>query len=60
MSDILYTVSEVARLLKVNRTFVYDLINSGELKAVKIGSLKIRKQTLESYLERMEEKENAG
>ena len=60
MSDILYTVSEVARLLKVNRTFVYELINKGELPAVKIGSLKIRRTTLESYLEKMEREENAG
>lgn len=56
-NEILYTVTEVARLLKVNRTFVYELINRGELPAVKIGSLKIRKQTLEKYLEG---KENAG
>lgn len=55
--ELLYTVTEVAKLLKVNRTFVYDLINQGELPAVKIGSLKIRKQTLEKYLEG---KENAG
>lgn len=46
----LYTVSEVAKLLKVNRNFIYTLINSGELKAVKIGSLKIRKVDLEEYV----------
>ena len=56
-NEMLYTVTEVAKLLKVNRTFVYELINRGELPAVKIGSLKIRKQTLEKYLEG---KENAG
>lgn len=56
-NEILYTVTEVAKLLKVNRTFVYELINRGELPAVKVGSLKIRKQTLEKYLEG---KENAG
>ena len=55
--ELLYTVTEVAKLLKVNRTFVYELINRGELPAVKIGSLKIRKTTLEKYLEG---KENAG
>lgn len=56
-NEILYTVTEVAKLLKVNRTFVYELINRGELPAVKIGSLKIRKTTLEKFLEG---KENAG
>ena len=52
--EILYTVTEVAKLLKVNRTFVYELINRGELPAVKVGSLKIRKKTLERYLEKKE------
>ena len=27
----LYTVTEVAKLLKVNRNFVYKIINNGEL-----------------------------
>lgn len=58
--EMLYTVSEVAKLLKVNRTFVYDLINRGEIPAVKVGSLKIRRTTLEKYLERLEGNENAG
>ena len=56
-NELLYTVTEVAKLLKVNRTFVYELINRGELPAVKVGSLKIRKTTLEKFLEG---KENAG
>lgn len=47
-----YTVSEVANLLKVNRNFVYDEIKKGELKAVKIGSLKVRRTDLEDYLTR--------
>lgn len=47
----LYTVTEVSKLLKVNRNFVYDLINRGELRAVKIGSLKIKKSDLEKYVE---------
>lgn len=54
--DLLYTVAEVARMLKVNRNFVYHLIDQGDLNAVKIGCLKIRKSTLEKYLE---QKENA-
>ena len=46
----LYTVSEVAKLLKVNRNFVYKIINDGELEAVKIGSIKVRKEALNRYV----------
>ena len=33
---LLYTVTEVAKMLKVNRNFVYDEIKKGNLEAVKI------------------------
>ena len=48
----LYTVSEVAKMLKVNRNFVYKIINTGELEAVKIGSIKVREEALNRYIER--------
>lgn len=48
----LYTVTEVAKMLKVNRNFVYKIINSGELEAVRIGSIKVRKEALNRYVER--------
>ena len=47
----LYTVAEVAKMLKVNRNFVYKIINNGELEAVKIGSIKVRKEALNRYIE---------
>ena len=47
----LYTVAEVSKLLKVNRNFVYDLIRKGELEAVRIGSIKVRKDAVERYVE---------
>ena len=47
----LYTVTEVAKLLKVNKNFVYKIINDGELEAVKIGSIKVRKEALNQYVE---------
>ena len=47
----LYTVTEVAKLLKVNRNFVYNLIKNGELEAVKIGSIKVKKEALNRYIE---------
>ena len=46
-----YTVSEVSKILKVNRNFVYTLINENKLKAVEIGSLKIRESDLKKYLD---------
>ena len=46
----LYTVSEVAKMLKVNRNFVYNLIKDGELEAVRIGSIKIREDKLNEYI----------
>lgn len=46
----LYTVTEVSKLLKVNRNFVYDLIRKGELEAVRIGSIKVRKEALNRYV----------
>ena len=47
----LLSVSEVAKLLKVNRNFVYDLIRKGELEAVRIGSIKVRKDAVERYID---------
>ena len=47
----LLTVTEVAKLLKVNKNFVYKIINNGELEAVKIGSIKVRKEALNRYIE---------
>ena len=48
----LLSVSEVAKELRVNRNYIYKLIKEGELKAVKIGSIKVRKEDLEEYVER--------
>ena len=46
----LYTVSEVSKMLKVNRNYVYKLIKNGELEAVKIGSIKIKREALNQYV----------
>ena len=50
MEDILYTVQETAKLLKTNKGYVYNLINAGVLPALKLGSLKIRKNAIEEFL----------
>ena len=49
----LYTVSEVSNDLKVNSNFVYDLRRKREHEAVRIGSIKVRKDAVERYVERM-------
>ena len=48
----LLSVSEVAKMLKVNRNFVYKIINNGELEAVKIGSIKVKQEALNRYIEK--------
>lgn len=50
----LYTVREVSKILKCNTSFVYKLINEGQLPAIKLGSVKVRKEALEAFLKRLE------
>lgn len=47
----LYTVKEVSKILKISLSDTYDLINSGQLKSVVIGSRKIRGSDLEHFIE---------
>lgn len=49
--DELYTAKEVSKILKVNVHKVYELINSGLLPALKLGSIKIRRESLLRFLE---------
>lgn len=46
----LYTVAQVAEILHCNRNYVYDLINSKRLPALKLGSYKVRAEALEKFL----------
>ena len=48
--DELYTVKEAAKIMKVNVHRVYDLIRAGLLPALKLGSIKIRRESLEEFL----------
>lgn len=52
MQDMLYTVKEVAEILKTNVDYVYKLKNAGLLRFIKLGSLKCRKTTLEEFLQK--------
>lgn len=51
---ILYTVSETAKLLKTNPDYVHKLRKSGRLPFLKLGSYKVRKETLEEFLKNYE------
>ena len=55
--DVLYTVKEVAELLKTNIDYVHKLRKAGLLPLLKIGQYKVRKQSLELFLERYEGKD---
>lgn len=57
MEEVLYTVSETAKLLKTNTNYVYSLINLGILPALKLGSLKIRKESISEFLKKYEGKD---
>ncbi len=51
---ILYTVSEVAKLLHTNKSYVYELINANKLPALKLGSKKVRAEALDTFLREYE------
>lgn len=57
MEDILYTVSEVSKLIKTNPAYVYDLIKAGLLPVLKLGKYKVRRVTLLDFLEKYEGKD---
>lgn len=47
---LIYTVQEVASILHSSPNYIYDLIRKGYLPAIKLGSLKVLKTTLERFL----------
>ena len=52
--DILYTVPEAAKLLRVNKNMVYDLIRCGYLRSIKLGSRKVSRQALLDFVAQFE------
>lgn len=50
MAEMLYTVSEVSKILKCNVSFVHQLRKAGLLPFLKLGSYKCRKEALEKFL----------
>ncbi|PWW62131.1 excisionase family DNA binding protein [Actinokineospora spheciospongiae] len=50
----LYRVEEVARIMQIGRSKVFDLMRTGELASVKIGgSRRVPARAIDSYLDRL-------
>ena len=47
---LIYTVKEVATLLHSSPNYIYQLIEKGFLPALKLGSVKILKSSLQKFL----------
>ena len=51
MNDkLVYTVQEVAKILHSSPNYIYQLIYKGYLPAIKLGSMKVLKSSLEKFL----------
>jgi excisionase family DNA binding protein len=49
----LLTINELRQALRVSRATIYKLVNSGELRAVRVGErLRFRPEDVDRYLER--------
>ncbi len=47
----LYSVAEVGKILGIGKARVYKLIKDGNLPAMNLGGLKVRKEALEDFLD---------
>lgn len=50
----LYSVKDVANIMKVDVHYVYNLINKGKLPALKLKSYRIREEALNDFLKSCE------
>lgn len=57
MEDMLYTVSEIAKILKCNVNYVHKLRKEGLLPFLKLGQYKCRRVALENFLAAYEGKD---
>ncbi|MBO8129286.1 MAG: helix-turn-helix domain-containing protein [Peptococcaceae bacterium] len=50
----MYTVPEVARLLKVKKGYIYELIYQGKLRAIRLSERRIRipQEALHEFIEK--------
>lgn len=54
----LLTVKQVSEMLQINPAFVYELIDAGRLRAIRLRSLKVREEELERFLIEEETQQN--
>ena len=54
MNQMLYTVPEVAEILKCNQTRVHNLRKAGLIPFMKLGQYKCRREALEGFLKKAE------
>ena len=54
MNQMLYTVPEVAEILKCNQTRVHNLRKAGLIPFMKLGQYKCRREALEEFLKKAE------
>lgn len=47
---VVYSVKEISQLLLTNAALIYRFIELGLLPAIKLGSLRVRKQALDQFL----------
>ncbi|MFV0343818.1 MAG: helix-turn-helix domain-containing protein [Anaerocolumna sp.] len=57
MEEVLYTVPEIAKLIKSNTDYVYQLIKTGLLPVLKLGKYKVRRTALLDFLAKYEGKD---
>lgn len=53
--DQLLKVAEVSKILGINKEDTYELIHSGQLKAVKLGRIKVRETDLNDFIKNLKE-----
>ena len=51
---VVYSVREVSQMLHTGPALVYQFINVGLLPALKLGSIRVRKDALDEFLRRYE------
>jgi len=57
--DKLFTIAEVAALLRISKPSLYRLLSSGEIKSVKLGGRTLFKESeVERFINSLESKKN--
>lgn len=54
LEPVVYSAREVSVLLHTNPAYVYRIINLGLLPALKLGSIRVRKDALDNFLRQYE------